>query len=334
MTLHKNIFRGQSRRYGEQVNMASEKQPGSWVMGPLLMGPGDFSIIYGKTDGKGFITKTPVYSETVGQFIGLRDDTCWAELSAKEQTATPEDEWQGKPIFEDDIVIVCHGDKREKGIVCWNHQYLWFEIRLLDKEPISFKRLYAAKQKEGRAVQIKVVESCYDSDKYEDLKALRTKNSIRNEFRAWYNKAAEPHWVYGGCQRINEMLGIIMYGSPVWGSADHSQDNIFSIEKEDLKSLGQWTGLFDDLHDPAPDNLQVGKPIFEDDYVYVEWGRNVHSGSVRYFSEVAAFGIRDRVENVNLLFATILHARAEGQSVRIDNFGPQYALCRMRQKYL
>lgn len=332
MILHKNIFRGQSRRYGDQVNMASEKQPGSWAMGPLLMGPGDFSIIYGKTDGKGFITKTPVYSETVGQFIGIWDNTCWAELSAEEQAATPENEWQGKPIFEDDIVIVGHNDNQEQGIVCWNPDRLWFEVRIPNMPAISFKSLHAGKVKEGHNLWIKVVESCYDSDKYEDLKALRTKNSIRNEFRVWYHDAAEPHWVYGGCQRINEMLGIIMYGSPVWGSEDHSQDNVFSIEKEDLKSLGQWTGLFDDLHDPAPDNLQVGKPIFEDDHLSVKYGKKEFSGTVRYFPEVAAFGIRDSIGNQNLLFATIMQARDKGKSVQISDVHPMHDLRRVLQK--
>ena len=65
------IFRGETRRFGEKVNMAGEKLPAIWVYGGVLQGSGDFSIIYGSTspDGK-FESKYPVYTDTVGMFTG------------------------------------------------------------------------------------------------------------------------------------------------------------------------------------------------------------------------------------------------------------------------
>ena len=70
------LFRGQTRRYGERVWMNGEKVPGNWVYGGIFPGTGDFSVIYGanKEDFTGAdIAKHTVYSDTVGQFIGLTD---------------------------------------------------------------------------------------------------------------------------------------------------------------------------------------------------------------------------------------------------------------------
>jgi hypothetical protein len=80
------LFRGQHRRYGEQVNMAGEKLPPVWVYGGVLQGEGDFSIIYGSKspDGK-FEEKYSVYTETLGQYTGLDDVT-------------------GSKIFEGDVI--------------------------------------------------------------------------------------------------------------------------------------------------------------------------------------------------------------------------------------
>lgn len=65
------LFRGQTRKLGERVNMNGDKLPGKWVYGgifPQNKG-GAYSIIYTYKP----IDKYPVYSETVGQYTGLTD---------------------------------------------------------------------------------------------------------------------------------------------------------------------------------------------------------------------------------------------------------------------
>lgn len=66
------LFRGQTRRYGEKVNMNGDKLPGKWVYGGIFSGTGDFSIIYGGETEKE-LEKFVVYSDTVGQYTGLTD---------------------------------------------------------------------------------------------------------------------------------------------------------------------------------------------------------------------------------------------------------------------
>lgn len=63
------LFRGQTRRKGEKVLMDGTPVESNWVYGGVYQGCGDHSIIYGYDP----VEKYPVYSDTVGQFVGRTD---------------------------------------------------------------------------------------------------------------------------------------------------------------------------------------------------------------------------------------------------------------------
>ena len=65
------LFRGQSRRKGELVNMKGEPIHSNWVYGGVFKARDDtaFAVIYSYDDCQ----KYAVYNDTVGMFSGVRD---------------------------------------------------------------------------------------------------------------------------------------------------------------------------------------------------------------------------------------------------------------------
>ena len=83
--MHELLFRGQTRKKGQKVNLKGEPIDGNWVYGGIFQGNGCYSVLYTYDP----IEKRTVYSDTVGQYTGFEDKD-----SIK--------------IFEDDIMMLDH----------------------------------------------------------------------------------------------------------------------------------------------------------------------------------------------------------------------------------
>lgn len=101
--MRKILFRGQTRRYGEKVDMNGDKLPSNWVYGGIFPqnDGGDFAIIYQQDPT---IEKFMVYADTVGQDTGVKDNN-------------------GVKIFEGDIIQV----KFERNVELPSEPTVWYE---------------------------------------------------------------------------------------------------------------------------------------------------------------------------------------------------------------
>lgn len=91
------LFRGQTRRRGEKVNIAGDKLPGRWVYGGVLQGTGDYSIIYGG-ENPNDIEKHTVYTDTIGQYTGIQ---------IPERQVTDKNAYlKMKRVWQDDLIAI------------------------------------------------------------------------------------------------------------------------------------------------------------------------------------------------------------------------------------
>lgn len=109
------------------------KDNGEWIVGtPIIYEDGRTRIIESHTDIFCYVKDSSIIQtvahevdpETVGQWTGLHDSTKWEELTEKEREEFTRDgnfpsEWNGKKIFEGDIVDILT-ENEEIGVVVWD----------------------------------------------------------------------------------------------------------------------------------------------------------------------------------------------------------------------
>lgn len=128
--MRENLFRGKRRDNGE------------WVYGSLFVGFKKSyicpeAIAMYNFDGAlclgGFVEVSP---ESVGQYTGLHDATKWENLPEKEQQEFlrihKKEDWNGKKIFEGDIVKADNGKHSSVSVVKFGEYYPKMFYAMLD----------------------------------------------------------------------------------------------------------------------------------------------------------------------------------------------------------
>ena len=126
------LFRGQTRKKGEKVDMGGNPINSNWVYGGIFPANKDRAIIY---QIEPTVEKFSVYAETVGQYTGLTDKN-------------------GKKIYEGDIIQSL--ETKETAVVQWFPEHFAFMVWCKSSNEVGF--LY-----ECTKSNIEVIGNIYDN---------------------------------------------------------------------------------------------------------------------------------------------------------------------------